>query len=62
MCWKCCHKMMQPKLDEEFGCSELVGCTELTKQEWEKGYYADEGETVFQHNCPLQTEMNKEQQ
>jgi hypothetical protein len=48
--------MVQPDLFDKQAMT-LVGCKELTKKQWEDGYYADEGGMLYQHNCPL---TNKE--
>jgi len=46
------------------GSFRLVGCKELTKQEWEEGWKSDAGEAMpYQHNCPLMQDIeDKEEQ
>lgn len=52
-CIKCCHKKTEPMEPTKGGiiADRLIGCTELTKEEWDEGLAKD---GIFnQLNCPL---------
>jgi len=58
MCWKCASNIIQPVFGDEYGCSEIVGCKDMTKAEWEKGNRKDSEGRIYQHDCPLIKEIH----
>ena len=58
MCWKCSRRVIADpgpdSIHHRMGAKELVGCKDLTKEQWEEG----RDSLLVQKNCPL---FNKEE-
>jgi len=60
LCYKCSSKIAVPSPKDKVGGVVpfiLVGCTELTKEEWEAGNRESNDGIYYQHNCPLHKEQ-----
>jgi len=60
LCHKCRDCISKP-LEGHLGAFEIVGCKELTDEQWEDGNRGDGG-PIYQHNCPLMAEALTEEQ
>ena len=61
-CCKCRDKVvknvmtLKPNLPD---CQELIGCTQLSKEEWDNGWFVEDADgegikrMLYQHNCPI---------
>jgi hypothetical protein len=52
MCHKCASRLAQ-LVSRDPDCSEIIGCKELTRKEWDDGNKKGEEGFFFQHNCPI---------
>ena len=52
LCWKCSSKIMR-RDSKDNRCAEIIGCKDITKEEWEEGNKKGEQGFFYQHNCPL---------
>jgi hypothetical protein len=57
-CPKCVYSISKRKNDDRgISCLELIGCEELTKEQWEDGLPTDIDKFWNQKNCPLTKEI-----